>query len=194
MSAPLRNFAPRKLLTKRAHAAIMPLPAHQTGNNKPFSLKKTRRNWKPNVHAMDMPVNVLGGASTIAENLANLHAGKFVKGPALKKVRLAARDKKTVDKAGGVEGLLVSTKEGTECPKNALWYLHVWEGVRSRAESERGQIGLSEGSLSLSGAHWLRGFKREDCLLRRKETVKRAKQPGRDSRLPFPPGSSAPLA
>lgn len=121
MSAPLRNFAPRKLLTKRAHAAILPLPAHQTGNNKPFSLKKTRRNWKPNVHVMSMPVNVLGGASTIAENLANLNEGKFVRGPALKRVRLAARDKKTIDKAGGVEGLLVSMAEGAGVPAYGLY-------------------------------------------------------------------------
>lgn len=112
MSAPLRNFAPRKLLTKRAHAAIMPLPIQQSGNNKPFSLKKTRRNWKPNVHIMNMPVNVLGGAPTIAQNLANLNEGKFVRGPHLKRVKLAARDKKTVDKAGGVEGLLVSSGRG----------------------------------------------------------------------------------
>lgn len=123
MSAPLRNFAPRKLLTKRAHAAILPLPAHQTGNNKPFSLKKTRRNWKPNVHVMSMPVNVLGGASTIAENLANLNEGKFVRGPALKRVRLAARDKKTIDKAGGVEGLLVSIPRACRARGEAVWHV-----------------------------------------------------------------------
>jgi ribosomal protein L28 len=108
MSAPLRNFGARKLLSKQAHPAILPLPAQQSGNNKPFSLKKTRRNWKPNVHIMNMPVNILGGAPTIAQNLANLNESKFVRGPHLKRVKLAARDKKTVDKAGGVEGLLVS--------------------------------------------------------------------------------------
>lgn len=108
MSAPLRNFGVRKIVQRQAHAPILPLPLHQTGNNKPFSLKKTRRNWKPNTHKMDLPVSVLGGAGTLAENLGNVHAGKFVKGPQLKGVKLAARDKKTFDKAGGVEGVLVS--------------------------------------------------------------------------------------
>lgn len=131
MSAPLRSFGARKILTRRAHAEILPLPAHQTGNNKPFSLKKTRRNWKPNVHTMDMPVNVLGGAAVISENLANLHNGVFKRGPQLQRVRLAARDKKTVDKAGGVEGLLVSTEYGTR--KRAAGCRHAAEACEGPA-------------------------------------------------------------
>ncbi|EKD03507.1 hypothetical protein A1Q2_02225 [Trichosporon asahii var. asahii CBS 8904] len=131
MSAPLRNFGARKLLSKQAHPAILPLPAQQSGNNKPFSLKKTRRNWKPNVHIMNMPVNILGGAPTIAQNLANLNESKFVRGPHLKRVKLAARDKKTVDKAGGVEGLLLSLPASKLTPYGQLLRTELFRELHS---------------------------------------------------------------
>jgi ribosomal protein L28 len=95
--------------------AIIPISPRTFGNNVPKSLHKTRRSWWPNVTRANLTVNVLDGLPLKAATSASLKGkekevlgnGLLAQAQALRGVKIAVRDLKDVDKAGGVEGLLV---------------------------------------------------------------------------------------
>ena len=93
------SIAPRPSLLslRKTLPPILNLPSTSTGNNVPKSLHKTRRTWITNTHRIDQPVRVLECA----------HKDKYGRG-VLRGVKMRARDVKSFDKAGGVEGALVS--------------------------------------------------------------------------------------
>ncbi|RSH83490.1 uncharacterized protein EHS24_007176 [Apiotrichum porosum] len=101
-----------KLLDRACNGAVLPIPKTFTGNNVPFSLKKTRRTWRPNVRRIDLPVSVLGNA--VRQVLSDEQEGLTAPGtreyryPALKSVKMTNRDVRSLSKAGGVEGMLLS--------------------------------------------------------------------------------------
>lgn len=105
-----------KLLDRACNGAVLPIPKTFTGNNVPFSLKKTRRTWRPNVRRIDLPVSVLGNA--VRQVLSDEQEGLTAPGtreyryPALKSVKMTNRDVRSLSKAGGVEGMLVSGGNG----------------------------------------------------------------------------------
>lgn len=103
---PLRPLPPA-LLKRATTPAIIPIPAVFTGNNVPFSLKKTRRTWSPNCRRVNLPVNVLGGASNVTPPPGTEGTRKF-RYPEIKGVRIQMRHMRKLPKAGGIEGLLVS--------------------------------------------------------------------------------------
>ncbi|ODN92719.1 hypothetical protein L198_05513 [Cryptococcus wingfieldii CBS 7118] len=91
---------PVRLLTARTTTpAILPLAQTRSGNNKPKSLQKTKRVFKPNLTRADWPVTVLGGPVAHGEVL-----------PKLKAVKMSVRRIRDVEKAGGIEGLLLSRR------------------------------------------------------------------------------------
>ncbi|WOO81271.1 uncharacterized protein LOC62_03G004800 [Vanrija pseudolonga] len=108
---PFGTNARRQILDRVSNPAIIAIPAPLTGNNVPFSLKKTRRNWKPNTKRASFPVTLLGDAQERTWRAYDeaLETGRTkVKLPQLQGVRINARDIRSVQKAGGVEGMLLS--------------------------------------------------------------------------------------
>ncbi|KAK4689498.1 large subunit ribosomal protein L28, partial [Tremellales sp. Uapishka_1] len=82
----------QQILSRATNPAILPIPPRTTGNNVPKSLHKTRRTWLPNTVRYNLPTNVLGDGE----------------GQVLSRVKMQSRRIKDVEKAGGVEGLLLS--------------------------------------------------------------------------------------
>jgi large subunit ribosomal protein L28 len=106
-------------LTKVTHPAILPISPRTFGNNVPKSLHKTRRSWWPNVTRANLTVSILDGqpmGATLKGKEREI-LGAVPRTQALKGVKIAVRDLKDVDKAGGVEGLLV-------CPADASNSVH----------------------------------------------------------------------
>lgn len=107
----------RNILAKPTNPAILPIPPRTTGNNVPKSLHKTRRFWRPNVTRSDWPVSIPAAFVPRSEALAFEYgessssssavvaSGKRL---AVKGVKMQMRRRKDVEKAGGIEGLLVS--------------------------------------------------------------------------------------
>lgn len=102
---------PRPALPRLTNTAILPIAPRTFGNNVPKSLHKTRRSWWPNVTRANLTVNVLDGLplrASIKGKEREVIGSAASAGPqALRGVKIAVRDLKDVDKAGGVEGLLV---------------------------------------------------------------------------------------
>lgn len=114
---PLSAHARRQILNRETNPAIVPIPAPQTGNNVPFSLKKTRRDWKPNTKRTSFPVTFLADARerTYQAYEEAYETGRpKVKLPQLQGVEINARDIRSVQKAGGIEGMLVSVCAGLQ--------------------------------------------------------------------------------
>jgi len=84
---------------------ILTLPSKTTGNNVPKSLHKTRRTWKPNVHRLDVQMNVV---ETARKASAGTGVTKGEGGFVLKGVKMDMRSLRSFKKAGGVEGCLLS--------------------------------------------------------------------------------------
>ncbi|KAG7553524.1 hypothetical protein FFLO_03031 [Filobasidium floriforme] len=101
------SIAPRPSLLslRKTLPPILNLPSTSTGNNVPKSLHKTRRTWITNTHRIDQPVRVLECA----------HRDKYGRG-VLKGIKMRARDVKSFDKAGGVEGALLSQSPNNFTP------------------------------------------------------------------------------
>ncbi|ETW77601.1 hypothetical protein HETIRDRAFT_27146, partial [Heterobasidion irregulare TC 32-1] len=74
---------------KRAQLGLFHGKTKQYGNNVPFSKKKTRRTWLPNVH----PKRLFSAA--LGENV---------------RVKLTARALKTVNKYGGIDEYVLNTR------------------------------------------------------------------------------------
>lgn len=90
----LPSALPSLTSSRMTFPPILPIPAKSTGNNVPKSLHKTRRVWKANVSRFDLPLD--------AELL-----GRETPRGMLKGVKMTMKGLKEVEKAGGVEGLLV---------------------------------------------------------------------------------------
>jgi hypothetical protein len=106
MSRPLAS-----LLSRATNPAILPIPARSTGNNVPKSLHKTRRTWRPNVTRSDWAIDVLhseGAASAAESSAKGSHRAGDGLGGMIRGVKMQMRRVRDVEKAGGVEGLLVS--------------------------------------------------------------------------------------
>lgn len=106
------SAALRKVLSRPTNPAILHIPPRTTGNNVPKSLHKTRRTWAPNTTRADWAVSIPAAFKPDAVQLA--HGGESSSAPAkrgehvLKGVKMQMRRRKDVEKAGGIEGLLVS--------------------------------------------------------------------------------------
>ena len=94
---PARAPRPSILSLRKTLPPILNLPPTSTGNNVPKSLHKTRRTWLTNTHRIDQPLVLLSSA----------HKDKYGR-HVLKGLKMRARDVRSFDKAGGVEGALVS--------------------------------------------------------------------------------------
>jgi ribosomal protein L28 len=103
-----RPQAVTPLLRRAGHPAILPIPRRSSGNNVPHSMTKTRRNWSPNTSKFNLPVNVLGGAAFVEPSIPAPGSSKFPRYPEFKNVKMAVKDLRTLDKNGGLEGMLVS--------------------------------------------------------------------------------------
>lgn len=105
MSRPLAS-----LLSRATNPAILPIPARSTGNNVPKSLHKTRRTWRPNVTRSDWAIDVLRseGAGVAESSAKGSHRAGDGRGGVIRGVKMQMRRVRDVEKAGGVEGLLVS--------------------------------------------------------------------------------------
>jgi len=105
---------PLSSMTKVTHPAILPISPRTFGNNVPKSLHKTRRSWWPNVTRANLTVTILDGQpmGPTLKGKEKEVLGAIPRTQALKGVKIAVRDLKDVDKAGGVEGLLVSPSRG----------------------------------------------------------------------------------
>lgn len=107
------KMPPRAPLPRLTNPAIIPISPRTFGNNVPKSLHKTRRSWWPNVTRANLSVNILDGlplkASVKGKEKEVLGAAGSMTAQiqAIRGVKIAVRDLKDVDKAGGVEGLLV---------------------------------------------------------------------------------------
>lgn len=95
MSLPARTVGKRL-----AQSSIIPIPITRSGNNKPKSLQKTKRTFKPNLTHVDWPVTVLGGPVPIDRT-------KEQSLPKLEGILMQVKKIRDVEKAGGIEGLLV---------------------------------------------------------------------------------------
>ncbi|GFZ49464.1 hypothetical protein JCM24511_07584 [Saitozyma sp. JCM 24511] len=105
MSRPLAS-----LLSRATNPAILPIPARSTGNNVPKSLHKTRRTWRPNVTRSDWAIDVLRseGAGFAESSAKGSHRAGDGRGGMIRGVKMQMRRVRDVEKAGGVEGLLLS--------------------------------------------------------------------------------------
>ena len=115
------SYLLRSTLLRPSNPAILPIPSRTTGNNVPKSLHKTRRTWRPNTSRVDWRVGsaahaafggetaapVLGSSSSpeVLERQRVLREGRSV----VRGVKMQMRRRKDVEKAGGLEGLLVCT-------------------------------------------------------------------------------------
>ncbi|BEI85042.1 hypothetical protein CcaverHIS002_0504430 [Cutaneotrichosporon cavernicola] len=105
----------RIALGKVSNPPILPIPGVRAGNNVPFSLKKTRRNWKPNTARFTWPVGVVAGAmNRVMAARQTLEADPAAKVatrdlyPRLNKIKMTRQQSREVLKAGGLEGMLLS--------------------------------------------------------------------------------------
>jgi hypothetical protein len=139
MSRPLAS-----LLSRATNPAILPIPARSTGNNVPKSLHKTRRTWRPNVTRSDWAIDVLhseGAASAAESSAKGSHRAGDGLGGMIRGVKMQMRRVRDVEKAGGVEGLLVSRTATLRC--GAVRFGHV------RCRRVFGSAGQRQGYTSL---------------------------------------------
>lgn len=136
MSRPVQ--AVRPLIAKASHQAILPVPGRTSGNNVPHSMHKTRRVWHANVKRYSLPVNVLGGA------MYETGLNKAKRFPEFRRVKMTPSKMKDVQKAGGLEAMLVGT-----C-------LFVADGQLSRPSKHFTPFGKSLRSMMFAELHKLR--------------------------------------
>ncbi|WVW85674.1 hypothetical protein I302_107712 [Kwoniella bestiolae CBS 10118] len=149
------------LLTRRSNPSIIPISPTRAGNNKPKSLQKTKRTFKPNITRVDWPVNLLSEESA-AEGVL----------PRLRGVKMQVRRVRDVEKAGGMEGLLLSRRSKDLTPFGAYLRSQVFtqlHRIKEDIEFERASRKASglpplEG-LGLAGGRIGGGEKREVPLL-----------------------------
>ncbi|WWC71628.1 uncharacterized protein I206_105586 [Kwoniella pini CBS 10737] len=133
------------LLSRRSNPSILPISPTRAGNNKPKSLQKTKRTFKPNVTRVDWPINLL--SETVGTDKDVL--------PKLRGVKMQMRRVRDVEKAGGSEGLLLSRASKDLTPFGAYLRSQVFNQlhrIKIDLEAEkRAEAGLPLES-GLSGA------------------------------------------
>jgi ribosomal protein L28 len=97
----------KPVLQRVSNPPIIPIPQRRAGNSIPHSHTKTRRSWAANKGRYDLPVNVIGGAAFLPAPEVKPGDKRRPHGFKLKGVKMTVRDLRSVDKAGGIEGLLV---------------------------------------------------------------------------------------
>ncbi|KAL0249829.1 hypothetical protein I308_103131 [Cryptococcus tetragattii IND107] len=146
MSLPVRTVGKRL-----SQSSIIPIPITRSGNNKPKSLQKTKRTFKPNLTHVDWPVTVLGGPVTIDRT-------KEQSLPKLEGILMQVKKIRDVEKAGGIEGLLLSRRSKDLTPYGAALRAQLFESLHeirremegreelSRLETEEERLRLEAGS------------------------------------------------
>jgi hypothetical protein len=148
------SYLLRSTLVRPSNPAILPIPSRSTGNNVPKSLHKTRRTWRPNTSRVDWTVGsaahaafggeapVLGSSSNaaaasamdaIAGHVAGRSAGRGAS--VVKGVKMQMRRRKDVEKAGGLEGLLVSLR--SVCVGYVPGGASMWSGGKGHLKMKR---------------------------------------------------------
>ncbi|WWD19017.1 hypothetical protein CI109_103474 [Kwoniella shandongensis] len=136
------------LLARRSNPAILPISPTRSGNNKPKSLQKTKRTFKPNLTRVDWPVTLLGGLVPLEREAS----GSAL--PKLRGVKMQMRRIRDVEKAGGIEGLLLSRRSKDLTPFGAALRSRVFDHlhqIKADLKAERAMIreeglGLESGS------------------------------------------------
>jgi len=86
--------------------SIMPIPKPLYGNKISFSENKSRRTWKPNLIQRSWPITVLGGKE----------AHTVVPMRRTPKIEMRVKDMRRIERAGGLEAMLVSCAYFRESP------------------------------------------------------------------------------
>ncbi|WVF72722.1 hypothetical protein IAT40_007540 [Kwoniella sp. CBS 6097] len=130
------------LLARRSNPAIIPIAPTRSGNNKPKSLQKTKRTFKPNLTRVDWPVTLLGGPVPLASEVG---VGEEVVLPKLRGVKMQMRAVRDVEKAGGIEGLLLSRRSKDLTPYGAYLRSQVFTNLHRIKEELEADKGLRRG-------------------------------------------------
>ncbi|WVR07468.1 hypothetical protein IAU60_004510 [Kwoniella sp. DSM 27419] len=145
------------ILSRRSHPAIIPIAPTRTGNNKPKSLQKTKRLFKPNLTRVDWPVTLLGGPVPLTAPALPGEAVKETVLPKLRGVKMQMRRVRDVEKAGGIEGLLLSRRSKDLTQYGAYLRSQVFAHLHSvKAELEADRLART-GGLPLEGGSELNG-------------------------------------
>ncbi|WRT68349.1 uncharacterized protein IL334_005325 [Kwoniella shivajii] len=131
------------LLSRRSNPAIIPIAPTRSGNNKPKSLQKTKRTFKPNLTRVDWPVTLLGEPVGRGDAL-----------PKLRGVKTQMRRVRDVEKAGGIEGLLLSRQSKDLTPFGAYLRSQVFSQlhrIKIDLEAEKAARRAAGGKLPLDG-------------------------------------------
>ncbi|OCF37859.1 hypothetical protein I317_03480 [Kwoniella heveanensis CBS 569] len=124
------------LLARRSNPSIIPIAPTRSGNNKPKSLQKTKRTFKPNLTRVDWPVTLLGGPVPLGEEAVL---------PKLRGVKMQMRAVRDVEKAGGIEGLLLSRRSKDLTPYGAYLRSQVFTNLHRIKEELDAEKGLRRG-------------------------------------------------
>ncbi|WVQ99928.1 hypothetical protein IAU59_007071 [Kwoniella sp. CBS 9459] len=128
------------LLARRSNPSIIPIAPTRSGNNKPKSLQKTKRTFKPNLTRVDWPVTLLGGPVPLVGE-----AGEEVVLPKLRGVKMQMRAVRDVEKAGGIEGLLLSRRSKDLTPYGAYLRSQVFANLHRIKEEVDAEKQLQRG-------------------------------------------------
>ncbi|WVO17778.1 hypothetical protein L204_105476 [Cryptococcus depauperatus] len=157
MSLTFRAF--ETLTTRPSNPAILPISRTRSGNNKPKSLQKTKRTFKPNVTRADWPVTVLGGIQTDVQKPLQKLQG----------VRMQIKRMRDVEKAGGIEGLLLSRRPKDLTPFGAALraqLFHELHVLKQQFDSTNAKELLSVGEKrNGKGERLLKGQQRDNLPL-----------------------------
>ncbi|OXG19928.1 hypothetical protein C349_03713 [Cryptococcus neoformans var. grubii Br795] len=126
----------RTIGKRLANLPIIPIPIARSGNNKPKSLQKTKRTFQPNLTRVDWPVTVLGGPVPIDRT-------KEQSLPKLEGILMQVRKIRDVEKAGGIEGLLLSRRSKDLTPYGASLRAQLFESLHEIRREMEGQAELS---------------------------------------------------
>ncbi|KAK8854835.1 hypothetical protein IAR55_003574 [Kwoniella newhampshirensis] len=135
------------LLARRSNPSILPISPTRSGNNKPKSLQKTKRTFKPNLTRVDWPVTLLGGLVPLEREAS----GSAL--PKLRGVKMQMRRIRDVEKAGGIEGLLLSRRSKDLTPFGAALRSRVFEHLHQIKADLKAEKALMRdgGGLELGG-------------------------------------------
>ncbi|ORY35612.1 hypothetical protein BCR39DRAFT_511129 [Naematelia encephala] len=109
MSTPTKfHLLKTRLFAKGSTEGVLPIPRIKAGFKTArgdFPIK-TKRKYRPHIERFDWPVTVLGGEDALDQ----------VPMPQIKGVRMRVGDVKVIERKGGLEGMLVSTRPDSLSP------------------------------------------------------------------------------
>ncbi|KAF8635692.1 hypothetical protein AX15_000317 [Amanita polypyramis BW_CC] len=135
---------------KRSQLGLFHGKTKQYGNNVPFSMKKTRRTWLPNVQRKRVQSETLG---------------KMIR------LKLTARALRSIKKAGGLDGYVTNTRHELLGLEGMRLRLAIREQARKNAEVARLKETV-ELSQSPEGLEILEQRKNEELLREQRATLK----------------------